>query len=119
MSICDYIFQGSDTEAGCLTIQEALKIGKPVIITKLPILEEFGINESNAKILDFDMSNLDVEDLWNIPIVKNWQEPISKEWEDIMKKKIYRERYYEEIDDIKNKVESTKTAKDKKKKSGK
>lgn len=95
MSICDYICQLSDTEAGSLTMQEALKMGKPVISTRLPILEEFGINESNAKIIDFDMSNLDIEDLWNIPKVK-WQEPISKEWDLIMKKRIFREIHKEE-----------------------
>ena len=97
MSICDYICQLSDTEAGCLTAQEALKLGIPLIITKLPILEEFGINESNAKILEFDMSNLDVDDLWNIPVVENWKEPISKGWEEIMKKRVFRKRYEEAL----------------------
>lgn len=92
MEKCDYIANLSDTEAGCLTMQEALKLKKPLIITRLPILEEFGINESNAKILDFDMSNLDIEDLWNIPVVKDWKEPSSKEWDDIMKKKVLREK---------------------------
>lgn len=95
MSKCDYICQLSDTEAGCITAQESLKLGIPLIITKLPILEEFGINESNAKILEFDMSNLDIDDLWNIPVVKKWKEPISKEWSDIMKKKVFREKYKE------------------------
>lgn len=98
MKICDYICQLSDEEAGSLTIQEALKMGKPLIITKLPILEEFGINESNSKILEFDMSNLDIDDLWNIPEV-NWCEPISKEWEDIMKKKVFRERNTIKLED--------------------
>lgn len=92
MKKCDYILNPSDTEAGSYTLQEALKIGKPLIVTRLPILEEFGINESNAKILKFDMSNLDIEDLWNIPKINKWQEPISKEWEEIMKKRVFRER---------------------------
>ena len=91
MKKCDYILNPSDTEAGSYTLQEALKLKIPLIVTKLPILEEFGINNSNAKILEFDMSNLDIEDLWNIPVV-NWNEPISKEWEDIMKKKVLREK---------------------------
>ena len=103
MEICDYICQLSDTEAGCYTMQEALKIGKPLIVTKLPILEEFGINETNAKILDFDMSNLDIEDLWNIPKVK-WKEPISKEWEEIMKKVNFRKQY-EVIEEHKEVIE--------------
>lgn len=100
MMKCDYICQLSDTEAGSLTIQEALKLSKPLIITKLPILEEFGINESNAKTLEFDMSNLDIDDLWNIPVVKNWKEPISKEWSDIMKKKVFREKYSDLIEEF-------------------
>ena len=62
MEKCDYIVQLSDVEAGSLTIQEALKLGKPIIVTKLDILNEFGINESNAKILEMDMSNLDIEE---------------------------------------------------------
>jgi len=107
MSICDYICQLSSTEAGCITAQEGLKLGKPLIITKLPILDEFGINESNSKILEFDMSNLDIDDLWNIPKVKNWKEPIRKEWEDIMKKKKYREKYNEADTIIDNMIKET------------
>ena len=95
MSICDYIALLSDTEACPYNVLESMKMGKPMIITKLPILEEMGVNESNAKILDFDMSNLDIEDLWNIPVVKNWKEPNSKGWEKYMKKKVFREKYAE------------------------
>lgn len=112
MSKCDYICQLSDTEAGCLTMQESLKMGIPVITTKLPILEEFGINETNAKILDFDMSNLDIEDLWNIPKVK-WQEPISKEW-DFMKKRVLRAKKHEEETILIPKEEPKKTTRKKK-----
>ena len=107
MKKCDYICQLSDREAGSYTLQEALKIGKPLIVTKLPLLNEFGINESNSKIIDFDMSNLDVNDLWNIPKVNNWQEPISREWEDIMKKKTYREKYNEADVIIENMIKET------------
>lgn len=92
MQKCDYILNPSDKEAGSYTLQEGLKLGIPLIVTKLGILDEFGINESNSKILDMDMGNLDIDDLWNIPKFK-WKEPISKEWEDIMKKKVFRERY--------------------------
>ena len=92
MKKCDYILNPSDKEAGSYTLQESLKLGIPLIVTKLGILEEFGINKSNSKILDMDMSNLDIDDLWNIPKFK-WNEPISKEWEDIMKKKVFREKY--------------------------
>lgn len=97
MSICDYVCQLSDTEAGSYTIQESLKLGKPIIVTKLPILEEFNITDKEAKIINFDMSNLDIEDLWNIPKVK-WKEPISKEWEDIMKKRVFRAKQEQPIE---------------------
>lgn len=91
MKKCDYILNPSDTEAGSYTLQESLKLGIPLIVTKLDILDEFNINERNAKILEFDMSNLDIDDLWNKPKFK-WEEPVSKEWEDIMKKRVLRER---------------------------
>lgn len=92
MGICDYVALLSDTEACPYNVLEALKMGKPMIITRLNILEEMGVNETNAKILDFDMSNLDIDDLWNIPVVKNWKEPNCKGWEKYMKKKVLRER---------------------------
>lgn len=115
MEICDYICQLSDTEAGCYTMQEALKLGKPLIITKLPILDEFGIDESVAKIIDFDMSNLDIEDLWNIPAV-NWKEPKSKEWDRIMKKRVLREKQEEPKIEIIEPVEEPKKKTTRKKK---
>ena len=93
MEICDYIALLSDTEACPYNVLESLEMGKPLIITKLPVLEELGVNKTNAKILEFDMSNLDIEDLWNIPIVKNWNKPNSKGWEKYMKKKVFREQY--------------------------
>ena len=107
MQICDYIVQLSDTEAGSLTIQEALKLGKPLIVTELPMLKEFGIDKTNAKILKFDMSNLDIEDLWNIPVV-NWKEPKSKEWDRIMKKRVFRERNEEPKKEVKIEKEEIK-----------
>lgn len=87
MEICDYIALLSDTEACPYNVLESMKMGKPMIITKLPILEEMGVNKTNAKILEFDMSNLDIEDLWNIPVVKNWKEPDSKGWDKYLKRK--------------------------------
>lgn len=108
MKKCDYIVQLSDTEAACLTMQEALKLGIPLITTRLEMLDEFEINESNAKILDFDMKNLNINDLWNIPIVKDWHEPISKEWEDIMKKRVLREkRSVKPIEEVKEEKPKT------------
>lgn len=36
----------------------------PVIITDLPVLKELGVNHGNGFILDFDMSNLDVHEIY-------------------------------------------------------
>lgn len=120
ISICDYVCQLSDTEAGCITAQESLKLKTPLLITKLPILKEFNINEDIAKIFEFDMSNLDIDDLWNIPKVNKWQEPISKEWNSIMKKRVFRERYAEKTQPVEEVKEVKKTTKkDTKKKSDK
>lgn len=115
---CDYVLNPSDKEAGSYTLQESLKVGTPLIVTKLSILDEFGINESNAKILEMDMSNLDIEDLWDKPVVKNWKEPISKEWEDIMKKRVLRERQQVKPEVVieQPKIEKPKTEKKKVKK---
>ena len=80
------------------------------------VAKELKIDESNAKILEFDMSNLDIEDLWNIPVVKDWKEPECKGWEDYMKKKVFRERKevkpVEEVKPVvKEKPKATKKAK--------
>lgn len=116
MKKCDYIANLSNTEAGSITMQKALKLGIPLIVTKLEILDEFKIDKTNAKILEMDMSNLDIDDLWNIPKVK-WNEPISKEWEDIMKKKVFRERNEEPKKELKiEKEEIKKEAKEETKK---
>lgn len=87
MKICDYIALLSDTEACPYNVLESMEMGKPMIITKLPILEEMGVNKTNAKILEFDMSNLDIEDLWNIPVVKNWKKPDATGWNKYLKRK--------------------------------
>lgn len=105
MKICDYIALLSDTEACPYNVLEALKIGKPMLITRLSILDEMGVNETNSKIYEFDMSNLDIDDLWNIPIVKNWKEPNSKGWEKYMKKKVFRERQEKPIEKVEVKEE--------------
>lgn len=56
----DYVVQLSDTEGFPYTLYESLCIGTPIITTRLPILGELGATDENSIILDFDMSNLDV-----------------------------------------------------------
>lgn len=45
-------------------VYESLSLGVPVIITDLPVLKELGVNHGNGFILDFDMSNLDVHEIY-------------------------------------------------------
>lgn len=61
----DYTVLLSDTEGFPYTAYESLGLGTPLIITKLPILSELGANSNNSIALDFDLSNLDVEDIYN------------------------------------------------------
>lgn len=61
----DYLVLLSDTEGFCYGLYEALTMGVPVICTKLPILDEMGVNKDNGIVLDFDMSNLDVNEIYN------------------------------------------------------
>lgn len=61
----DYLVLLSDTEGFSYGIYEALTMGVPVIVTKLPVLNELGVNKDNGIILEFDMSNLDIDEIYN------------------------------------------------------
>lgn len=68
-----YLVQLSDTEACSYSINEALYMDVPVIVTRLPYLEEIGVKDGeNAYIMDFDCSNIDniVANIKNIPKFK-------------------------------------------------
>lgn len=60
----DYLVLLSDTEGFSYGLYESLSLGVPVIVTKLPVLNELGVNTNNGVILEFDMSNLDVEEIY-------------------------------------------------------
>lgn len=65
------------TQNGCsYSINEALGYGTKVIVTPLPYLNEIGINDTNAIICKFDMSNLDevIEKIKNVERV-SWKVP--------------------------------------------
>lgn len=65
ISYADYTVLLSDTEGFSYTAYESLCLGTPLIITRLPILSELGADENNSIVLDFDMSNLDVNEIYN------------------------------------------------------
>lgn len=60
----DYGVLLSDTEGFSYFAYESLCLGTPLIITKLPVLSELGCNSKNSIILEFDMSNLNVKDIY-------------------------------------------------------
>ncbi len=78
----DYLVQLSSAEAYCYSIVEALSVGTPVITTNLPVLKEIGVNENNSFILDFNMSNLDVNKIYEKADKFNFvYNPPKSEWQ--------------------------------------
>ena len=75
----DYLVQLSDGEAFCYSIVEALSLGTPVIATDMPVLKEIGCNKENAIIVDYELSNLDPNDLYKEFNFK--YEPPKSEWQ--------------------------------------
>lgn len=65
LQYADYTVLLSDTEGFPYTAYESLLLGTPLIITELPVLSELGADKTNSVILKFDMSNLDVRDIYN------------------------------------------------------
>lgn len=62
----DYLVQLSDTEGYCYSVLEALCLGTPVIVTPIPCLIEMGVeNGKNGYIIDFDMSNIPIKEIYN------------------------------------------------------
>lgn len=61
----DYLVQLSDNEGYCYSVVESLCVGTPVIVTKCPVFDELGvINGKNGFVIDFDMSNVDIEKIY-------------------------------------------------------
>lgn len=75
----DYLVQLSDCEAFCYSIVESLCVGTPVIATDLPVLKELGVNEKNAFICDFNMSNVNIQEIAKKPLKVAYKPPKS-EW---------------------------------------
>ena len=101
----DYLVLLSDTEGFCYGLYEALCMGIPVICTKLPILDEMGVNANNGIVLDFDMSNLDVNEIYNkAGTFKFKYEPKKDIWGELLTKN---KNTYEEEKKMKYKVMAT------------
>lgn len=75
----------SDTEGYPYGLLEPLTLGVPVIVTRLPMLKDAMVDSSNAKIIDFDMRNLDMNDIFNnIPKFIYTPHESNKLWDSIV-----------------------------------
>ena len=82
----DYLVQLSDTEAFCYSVLEALSLNIPCIVTDIPCFKEMGMKQAvNGYILDFDMKNIPIEDIYN-HIPKFSYQPLKNEWLDKIEK---------------------------------
>lgn len=103
----DYLVLLSDTEGFSYGLYESLSLGVPVIVTKLPVLDEIGINKNNGFILEFDMSNLDVEAIYKKAGKFKFEYQQKQDiWGDLLTNK---KSTYEEELDMKYKVEALDT----------
>ena len=61
----DYLVQLSSSESFCFSVVEALMLGTGCIVRNLPIWEEIGLKDrENSFILNFDMSEIPVEEIY-------------------------------------------------------
>lgn len=62
----DYLVQLSSSESFCFSVVQAEMLGVPVIVRDLDIWNEIGLkNGENAFILNYDMSDIPVEEIYN------------------------------------------------------
>lgn len=88
----DYLVQLSDNEGYCYSVVEALSVGTPVIVTDVPVFKEIGVNKNNGFILDFDLSNVPIDQIYK-GLPKFEYKPKEDNWVDILEKgtSIYKE----------------------------
>lgn len=88
----DYLVQLSDNEAYCYSVVEALTVGTPVIVTDIPVFKEIGVNKDNGFILDFNLSNVPIEQIYK-GLPKFEYNPKKDNWSNFLMpgKSIYKE----------------------------
>lgn len=81
----DYLVLLSDTEGSPMAPQEALMLGVPIIVTKLPWVDDLGIDENYGFFLKKDMSNLDVEEIYEKKGKFKFKfEPPEDKWDELL-----------------------------------
>jgi len=113
----DYLVQLSDNEGYCYSVIESLCLGTPVIVTECPVFEELGVeNGKNGFIVDFDMKNVPIKEIYKglpkfeyKPKESNWDEFLVKgkstykeEQEKMLKVRAIKYFTFSQFDDIEN-----------------
>lgn len=82
----DYLVQLSDNEGYCYSVVESLSVGTPVIVTDIPVFKEIGVkNGQNGFIVDFDLSNVNIKDIYQKSL-KFKYEPKEDNWNEVLAK---------------------------------
>lgn len=81
----DYLVQLSDCEAYCYSIVESLMVGTPVIVTDIPVMKEIALNKENSFILDFDLENVPIKEIYNKEFNFKYKPP-KEEWNKVLNK---------------------------------
>lgn len=80
MADSDYLVQLSDCEAYCYSVVEMLTLGKPVIVTDLPVYKEIGINDEMSIKLPLDFKDIDIDKINKLKGKKVKYTPPKSEW---------------------------------------
>lgn len=86
LHFANYLAQLSTTEAYCYSIREAAALKVPVLATPFPEAKKVVKDGVNGYIIDFDLSNLDVDKIFNkIPKPTTaYSEAVDPLWEDFL-----------------------------------
>ena len=76
----DMLVQLSDCEAYCYSVVESLMLGKPVIVTDLPVYEELGITDEISYKLPLDFKDIDIKRIEELKGKKIKYTPPKEEW---------------------------------------
>lgn len=90
LHFADYLVQMSDTEAYCYSIREAAALKVPVLATPFPEAKKVVKEGKNGYIINFDLSNLDVDKIFNhIPkVTEPYSEPVDPLWNDFLEGRV-------------------------------
>lgn len=77
----DILVQLSDCEAYCYSVVESLTLGKPIIVTDLPVYEELGITDEISYKLPLDFKDIDIKRIEELKGKKIKYTPPKEEWD--------------------------------------